>query len=164
MVHILGGTQQDNARFQHTTQISGQFNLYKLFISGIIHLIFWGHSWPQVPETMENKTMDKRGLLYILLLFSCSVMSNSFNPMDCSMAGFSVLHYLLQFAQTHVHWVNDAIQPSHPLSLPSPALNLSLHQGLFQWVSSYQVAKVLELQLQHSSFQWIPKVDFLCYC
>ena len=78
MVHILGGTEQDNARFQHTTQISAQFNLYKLFISGIIHLIFWGHSWPQVPETMENKTMDKRGLLYILLFFSCSVMSNSF--------------------------------------------------------------------------------------
>ena len=62
--------------------------------------------------------------------------------MDCSMPGFPVLHYLLDFAQTHVHWVVDAIQPSHPWSPPSlPALNLSQHQGLFQWVgSSHQVA------------------------
>ena len=81
--------------------------------------------------------------------------------MDCSMPGFLVLHYLPEFAQTHVHWVADAIQPSHPLSCPSPpALNLSQHQGLFQWVSSlHQVAKVLEFQLQHQSFQWTPRTD-----
>ena len=62
-----------------------------------------------------------------------------------------------KLAQTHVHWVSDAIQPSHPLSSPfSPAFHLSQHQGLFQWFSSsYQVAKVLEFQLQHQSFQWI---------
>ena len=79
------------------------------------------------------------------------------NPMDCSMSGLPVLHCLPEFTQTHVHWVGDAIQPSHPLSPPSPpALNLSQHQSLFQWVSSsHQVAKVLELQLQHQSFQWI---------
>ena len=67
-----------------------------------------------------------------------------------------VLRYLPEFAQTHVHWVNDAIQLSHPLSPASPpVLNLSQHQGLFQWVSSsYQVAKVLELQLQQQSFQY----------
>ena len=78
------------------------------------------------------------------------------NPMDCSTPDFAVLHYLLEFAQIHVHWVCDAIQPSHPLSSPSPpAFNLSQHQGLFQWVSSsHQVAKVLELQLQHQFFQW----------
>ena len=59
------------------------------------------------------------------------------NPMDCSTPGFPVLHYFLEFAQTHVHWVSDAIQPSHPLSPPSlPALNLSQHQGLFQWITS----------------------------
>ena len=65
--------------------------------------------------------------------------------------------------QTHVHWVGDAIQPSHPLSSPSPhALNLPQHQGPFKWVnSSDQVAKVLEFQLQHQSFQWIVRVDFL---
>ena len=82
-----------------------------------------------------------------------------FDPMDCSTPGFPVHHQLPELAQTHVHWVGDAIQPSHPLSSPSPpAFNLSQHQGLFQWVSSsYQVAKVLELQLQQQSFQWITK-------
>ena len=77
------------------------------------------------------------------------------------MPGFPVLHYLPKFAQTHVHWVSDAIQPSHPLPSPSPfALNLFQFQGLFQWVSSsHQVAKVLELQCQ--SLQWIFRVDFL---
>ena len=75
----------------------------------------------------------------------------------------SVLHHLPEFAQTHVHQVGDAIQPSHSLSSPSPpALNLSQHQGLSQWVSSsHQVAKVLELQLQHQSFQWIFRTDVL---
>ena len=77
------------------------------------------------------------------------------DPTDCSTPGFPVLHYLLGFAQIHVHWVSDAIQPSHPLLPPAPTLNLSQHQGLFQWVSSlHQVAKVLELQLQLQSLQW----------
>ena len=82
--------------------------------------------------------------------------------MDCSMPGFPVLHYLPEFAQTHVPWVGDDIQPSHPLPPPSPfAFNLSQDQGLFQWVRSLsQVAKVLELQLQHQSFLWIFRVDF----
>ena len=72
--------------------------------------------------------------------------------MDCSTPGFPVHHQLLEFAQTHVHWVSDAIQLSHPLSSPSPlAFNLSQHRGLFQWLSSSpQVAKVLEFQLQIS--------------
>ena len=67
------------------------------------------------------------------------------DPIDCSTPGFSVLHHLPEFAQTHVHWVGDAIQPSHPMLSPSPpAFSLSQHQGLFQWVSSlHQVAKVL---------------------
>ena len=75
------------------------------------------------------------------------------DPMNCSMPGFPVLHHLPEFAQTHVHWVGDAIQVYHPLSPSSPpALNLPQHQGLFLWIdSSYQVAKVLELQLQHQS-------------
>ena len=88
-----------------------------------------------------------------LLLFSHSVQSYLCHPMVCSMSGFPVLHYFLEFAQTHVHWVGDATQLSHPLSLlSSPALSLSQHQGLFQWIdSSYQVAKILELQHQSSS-------------
>ena len=83
--------------------------------------------------------------------------------MDCSASSFPVLQYFPEFAQTCVHQVDDAVQPSHPLSPPSlPDLNLSQHQGLFHWVgSSHQVAKVLELQLQHQSFQWIFRVDFL---
>ena len=89
-------------------------------------------------------------------------MSDSLRPMDCSIPGFSVLHHLLELAQIHVHWVDDAIQPSHPLSPPSPsASNLSLHQSLFQWVGSSQVAKGLEIYLQHLSFQWIFRTDFL---
>ena len=83
-------------------------------------------------------------------------------PVDCSTPGFPILHHLPEFAQTQVHWVSDAIQPSHPLSSRSPAFNLSQHQGPFQWVSSlHQVAKGLELRLQHQSFQWIFRVDFL---
>ena len=84
-------------------------------------------------------------------------------PMNCSTPGLLVHHQLPEFTQTHVHWVSDAIQPSHPLSSPSPpALNLSQHQGLFQWVSSsHKVAKVLEFQLQHQSFQWTPRTDLL---
>ena len=71
--------------------------------------------------------------------------------------------YLLEFLQIHVHWVSDAIQPSRSLPSPSPpAFSLSQHQGLFQWVSSsHLVAKVLELQLEHESFQWKFRVDFL---
>ena len=97
----------------------------------------------------------------------CSVTNSSLtlcDLMDCSMPGSSVHHYVPEFAQVHVHWVDDAIQPlSHLMLPPSPhALNLSQHQGLFQWVGTlYQVAKVLELQLQHQSCQWIFRVDFL---
>ena len=84
-------------------------------------------------------------------------------PMNCSMPGLPVHHQLPDFTLTYVHWVGDAIQPSHPLPSPSPpAPNLSKHQGLFQWVNSlHEVAKVLEFQLQHQSFQWTPKTDLL---
>ena len=80
------------------------------------------------------------------------------NPMNRSTPGLPVHHQLPESTQTHVHWVSDAIQPSSPLSSPSPpALNIFQHQGLFWWVhSSHQVAKVLEFQLQHQSFQWTP--------
>ena len=86
---------------------------------------------------------------------NCSAGKSSLtlcSPVDCSIPGFPILQYLPEFAQTHFHWVSDAIQPSHPLS-PSflPALNLSQHQGLFQWMgSSHHVANILELQHQAS--------------
>ena len=85
------------------------------------------------------------------------------DPMNCSMPGLLVHHQIQGSTQTHVHWVGDAIQPSHPLSSPSPpSLNLSKHQGLFKWVSSlHQEAKVLEFQLQHQSFQWTPRAYLL---
>ena len=83
------------------------------------------------------------------------------NPMNHSMPGLPVHHQIPESTPTHAHWVSDAIQLPHPLSSPSPpALNLSQHQGLFQWVnSSHQVAKVLEFRLQHQSFQWTPRPD-----
>ena len=86
------------------------------------------------------------------------------NPMDRSMPGLPVHQGVHpEFIQTHVHWVSNPIQPSHPLSSPSPAAsNLSQHQGLSKWVSSlHQVARVLEFQLQHQSFQWTLRTDLL---
>ena len=75
------------------------------------------------------------------------------NPINCSTLGFPVLHYLLEFAQAPVHWVDDAIQLSHPLLSPSAALSLSQHQGLFQWViSSHQVAKAKYVSLKDNTF------------
>ena len=90
---------------------------------------------------------------------SCPILCDT---MDCSTPGLPVHHQLSELAQMHVHRVSNAIQPSHPLFSPSPpAFNLSQHQGLFQWVSSsHQVAKGLEFQLQHQSFQWIFRTDF----
>ena len=91
---------------------------------------------------------------------SCPTLCDS---MDYSMPGFPIHHQLLELTQTHVHWVSDAIQPSHLLSSPSPpTFNLSWHQGLFQWVSSlHQVAKALDFQVKHQSLQWIFRTDFL---
>ena len=101
--------------------------------------------------------------------FSCSVVSNSLQPVDCSMPSICpspaapVHHQLLEPTQTHVHWVTVATQSSPPLSSSSPsAFNLSQHQGFFQGVSSsHQVAKVLEFQLQLQSFQRTFRTDFL---
>ena len=100
------------------------------------------------------------------LICRCSVAKSYLtlhNPMNCGTPGFPILRHLPEPAQTHVHWVSDAIQPSHPLSpSSSSALHLSQLQGLCQWVgSSHQGAKVSELQLQHQCSQWIFSVDFL---
>ena len=86
----------------------------------------------------------------------CPTLCNSMNQ---STPGLPVHHQLPEFTQTHVHQVGDAFQPAHPLSSPSPpAPNPSQHQGLFQWVKPlHEVAKVLEFQLQHRSFQWTPR-------
>ena len=93
--------------------------------------------------------------MFSLVHFSQSCLTVC-DPMNCSTPVLSVHHQLPESTQTHIHQVSDAIQPFHPLSSPSPpALNLSQHQGIFKWVSSpHQLAKVLEFQLQHQSFQW----------
>ena len=106
--------------------------------------------WPFVSDFCQFSSVSQ----------SCLTLCD---PMDCSTPGLPVHHQLPEFIQTHVHWVGDAIQKSPPLSSPSPpAFNLSQHQGLFKWVStSHQVAKVLEFQLQHQSFQWIFRTDLL---
>ena len=129
-----------------------------------VFLIFfaWLYFWSFLPDW--NRKAHIHQINGCILRCCCSVLCLTLcNPMDCSTPGFPVLHYFPEFAQTHIHWVGDAIQPSHPLlSLSPPAFGLSQHQGLFQWVSSLQqVARVLELQTQHQSFQWIFRVDFL---
>ena len=97
--------------------------------------------------------------------FGPSGMSNSSWPhgLQHIRLPFPAHQQLPEPTQTHVHCFSDAIQPSHPLLFPSlPTFNLSQQQGLFQWVSSsHQVPKVLEFQLQHKSFQWLLKIDFL---
>ena len=95
---------------------------------------------------------------------SCPTLGDS---VDCSTPGFPVLHDLPEFDQIHVHWVADAIQPSHPVLSSFPSIRVFSNEsvnltGWLHWVSSlHQVAKVLELQLQYQSFQWIFRVDFL---
>ena len=119
----------------------------------------WTRDWTCAPLQWKHGVLTAGGCCCSVAQ-SCPTLCT---PMDCGMPGFPVLHCLWEFAQTRVHWVNDAIQPCHPLSPTSPsALNLSQHQGLFQWVvSSQQVAEVLVLQFQHPSYQWIFRVDFL---
>ena len=105
--------------------------------------------WYFIPVVIGNLFVKQRRDWFSCCLVAklCPVVCI---PMDCSMPGFPVLH-LLDRAQTHVHWVGDAIQWSHPLFPPSPfVFNLSQYQGLLQWVTSFhQVAKILELQLQY---------------
>ena len=142
--------------FMVSTQIFMEKNLnsshsnfqMSIFIHHFNQTVFW-----ELERVCHNFQISSVAQLYPTL---CDLM-------DCSMPGLPVYRQLLESTQTHVHRVSDAIQPSHPLSsLSPPAFNLSQHQGLFQWVSSsHQVDKVLEFQLQHQSFQWIFRTDFL---
>ena len=116
-------------------------------------------------QGMAGTLLWKAEILFCQQRFSSVAQSclTLCNLVECSTEGFPVHHQYPELAQTHVHPVSDAIQPSQPLSSPSPpAFYLSQHQGLFQWVSSsHQVANVLEFQLQYQSFQWIFRTDFL---
>ena len=117
-----------------------------------------------IPKPLVKVYVFSTGWLYSVqfssVAKSCLTLCDT---MDCSTPGFPVHHQLWELTETHVHWVGNAIQPSHPLLSPSPpSFNLSQHQGLFQWVRSlHQVTKVLEFQLQHQSFQWIFRTDLL---
>ena len=136
----------------------------KLLCLYLQSLLLWSFKLKKsTPDAWIKKDVGVCVCVCVWLLFSCSVMSDSLWPLRLQHTRLPVLHSLPEFAHIHVHWVGDAIQPSHPLLSPSPpALSLSQHQGLSQWVgSSHQVAKVLELQLQHQSFQWIFRVDLL---
>ena len=129
---------------------------------GVIDDLRWTIQWQYIyfvpslalPSSKTSQFSSVQSLSHVQLIAT---------PPDYSMPGLPVHHQLLELTQTHVHWVSDAIQPSHPLLSPSPpALNISQHQGLFKCISSsQQVAKVLEFQLQHQSFWWIFKTDFL---
>ena len=125
---------------------------------------------PEINVSKGPTILSTNELEYVILhseftLFSSVTQSclTLCDPMDCSTPDIPVHHQLQELAQTHVHWVCDAIQPSSSLSSPSPpAFNLSQHQSLFKWIISlHQVAKVLEFQLQHQSFQWIFRTDLL---
>ena len=120
------------------------------------------HLWV-ITSTCFSNSSKQTGGSSVQFNSVAQLCSTLWDPMDCSTPGLPVHRHLLAFTQTHVHCVGDAIQPSHPLSSPSPpSVNLSQHQGFFQWGSSlHQVAKVLEFQLQHQSFQWIFRTDFL---
>ena len=93
--------------------------------------------------------LNASGIVVVVRSLSCVQLCG---PMDCSTPDFPALHHLPEFAQTHDHWVGDAIQPSCPLLPPSPVLSLSQDQRLFQWISSsYQVDKVLESNVPFKS-------------
>ena len=142
-----------------------------------IHLKFsmkWGNNEKPCMTFVEKITKDLKEELKIHFswterLHMISVQFSSVQSLSCVWlfatpwtAGHQASLSILEFTQTHAHWAGDAIKPSHPLLSLSPAFDLSQYQGLFKWVSSsHQVAKVLEFQLQHQSFQWVFRTDFL---
>ena len=126
----------------------------QLRMSLVVHTGVWGNGFSElINRCVLGLSVWAFSIFYPFssVQFSHSVMSDSLWPHESQHARPPVHHQLPEFTQTHVHQVGDAIQPSHPLSFPSPsAPNPSQHQGLFQWVnSSHEVAKVLEFQLQH---------------
>ena len=116
--------------------------------------------WQGKQETSVNSAPLYCSVRFSSVTQSCLTLCD---PMNCSTPCLPVHQQLLESTQTHVHCVSDAIQPSHLLSSPSlPAHNPSQHKGLYQWVSSsHQMDQVLEFQLQHQSFQWLPRTDLL---
>ena len=127
------------------------------YLSGLYPQFRWWSPKPQCDYTLrQNLSVQFSSVQSLSRVWLFATPWTAARPASCPSP-------IPELAQTHVHWVSDAIQPSHPLLSPSPpTFNLSQYQGRFQWVSSsHQVAKVLEIQLQHQSFQWIFRTDFL---
>ena len=135
--------------------------MYDIVMVVLNILIFFLKTWSSSLQRFSFTVFrDLKQVQFSSVTQSCLTL---WDPINRSTPGLPVHHQLPESTQTHVHWVGDAIQPTHPPSSPSPpALNLSQHQGRFKWISSlHQVAKVLELQLQNKSFQWTPRTDLL---
>ena len=134
--------------------------LYQHLVS-LLTVVWWygGHLWHMVSVMLPGTP----SIQFSSVAQSCPTLCD---PMNRSTPGLPVHHQLLEFTQTHAHRVGGAIQPSHPLSSPSPpAPNPSQHQGLFQWVSSsHEVAKVLEFPLQHQELLQLPLNRYLIPC
>ena len=143
----------ENIHVLQWTKYSGEWKLlwYKILLSSTVQYLLLLHtSFLTYRKLVQFSSVTQ----------ACPTLCDTMNR---STPGLPVHHQLPEFTQTHVHWVGDAIQPSHPLSSSSPlALNLSQHQGLYKWVSSsHQVAQALKFQLQHQSFQWTLRTDLL---
>ena len=175
MYGILGGTSGKEPACQCRRHKRHRFDLW-------IGKIPWRRAWQPTPVFLPGVFLylppvflppwtEKPGKLQSVQFSSVAQLWLTLcDPLDCSMPSLPVYHQLRQFTQTHVHWVDDAIQPSHPLSSSSPpTFNLSKHQGLFKWVSvSYLVAKsigvsasalVLPVNIQnwfHEGLVWSP--------
>ena len=149
-------------QLQYSMQSSASGPLHWLFpLPGVL----FSHTYTSLIfvylQIFPENSPTQWGLSFSSVAQSCPTLCD---PMNQSTPGLPVHHQLPEFTQTHVHRVGDAIQQSHPLLSPSPpAPNPSWHQGLFQWVnSSHEVAKVLEFQPQHQSFQWTPRTLKMC--
>ena len=161
---IRKGSEETHRTLQSASQCCLQFSSRSSWCMKWCTVNRYGHETHclTLPESLLccEASVDHHSVQFSSVTQLCPTLCD---PMDCSAPGLPVHHQLPELTQTHVHLVGDAIQPSHPLLSPSPpAFNLSQHQGLFQWVSSsHQVAKELEFQLQHQSFQWIFRTDLL---
>ena len=163
MVRISWGWEQQRLVMIKSVKISTVSFWYVFYL---LEALFWLLKNKQGTTILgSNKVISESSTHTCLVHFSSVAQSclTLCNPMNHSTPGLPVHHQLPESTQTHVHRVDDAIQPSHPLSSPSPpAINLSQHQGLFKRDNSlHEVAKVLEFQLQHQSFQWTPRTDLL---
>ena len=171
--HGIFPTQGSNPGLPHCRWV-----LYQLSHKGSLKILEWvaypfssGSSWPRnrtgvscIAGRFFTNWAIREAYQFSQSVSSATQLCSAIcDLMNHSVPGLPVHHQLPGSTQIHVHRVSDVIQPSHPLSFPSPpAPNPSQHQGLFQWVNSlHEVAKVLEFQLQHQSFQWTPRTDFL---